>query len=178
MYKKYNKINDLAYIKRKVKIAKFHLTSQDYTLKRQKKWNKRNKKKYLSAIKNAIAKKPEYYRTYKTRRYKKDPIFKLCTLVRCRTRSLFKQSNWKKNKRFKEYIGCSPKELAEHIESQFKGNMTWKNHGTYWELDHIVAIGLNSKTPEDVYRLNHYSNLQPLTIKQHKKKTKKDIKRK
>ena len=31
MYKKYNKINDLAYIKRKVKIAKFHLTSQDYT---------------------------------------------------------------------------------------------------------------------------------------------------
>ena len=91
---------------------------------------------------------------------------------------MFKQHNWKKNKKFKDYIGCSPKELGEHIESQFNAYMTWKNHGTYWELDHIVSIGLNSKTPEDVYRLNHYSNLQPLTIKQHKKKTKKDMKRK
>lgn len=261
MYKKYNKINDLAYIKRKVKIAKFHLTSQDYTgffeindqvrseyqlqyevsgldllqklnkntklikqyanhfrckkcsclrnktesygnkgtwcipcnkawrkndhilkreynLKRQKKWIKINKKKYLRAIKNAQAKRPEYYRTMQTRRYKNDPIFKLCKLVRGRTISLFKQHNWKKNKKFKDYIGCSPKELGEHIESQFNAYMTWKNHGTYWELDHIVSIGLNSKTPEDVYRLNHYSNLQPLTIKQHKKKTKKDMKRK
>ena len=119
-----------------------------------------------------------YAPMYKKERIKKDPIYKLTSSIRSRTGALLRQSNWKKNKRFKEYIGCSPKELAEHIESQFKGNMTWKNHGTYCQLDHIVAIGLNSKTPEDVYRLNHYSNLQPLTIKQHKKKTKKDMKRK
>lgn len=265
MYKKYSKLNDLAYIKRKIKIAKFHLNNsnyiaffeindkvrseyqlqyevssldllqklnkntklmkkyanhfrcvkcsclrnktesygnkgtyckacnktwrkqdyldkRDYTLKRQKKWIKRNKKKYLSAINNAIAKKPQYYkawcRNYQKRRRKDDPVLNLCYLVRGRTRHLFKKNNWKKNKKFKDYIGCSPKELGEHIESQFKGNMTWKNHGSYWQLDHIIPIGLNSKTPEDVYRLNHYTNLQPLTIKQHKEKTKKDMKRK
>jgi hypothetical protein len=261
MYKKYNKINDLAYIKRKVKLAKFHLTSQDYTaffeindkvrsdyriqyevsaldllqklnkntvqikkyanhfrcvkcgslkakkdsyantgcycipcnkkwrnldysdkrdytLKRQHKWIKRNKQKYLNAIKNAQAKRPEYYKTMTSRRYKKNHIFKLCCLVRSRTRTLFKSKNWKKNKRFKDYIGCSPKELAEHIESKFNKRMNWDNHGTYWQLDHKIAIGLNSKTPEDVYRLNHYTNLQPLTIKQHKKKTNKDMKKK
>jgi hypothetical protein len=46
--------------------------------------------------------------------------------------------------------------------------MNWENYGKYngelnygWDIDHIIPISF-AKTEEDVLRLNHYSNLQPL----------------
>ena len=46
--------------------------------------------------------------------------------------------------------------------------MTWENRGLYngeldygWDIDHIVPI-CSAKTEEDVIKLNHYTNLQPL----------------
>jgi hypothetical protein len=52
--------------------------------------------------------------------------------------------------------------------------MTWENRNL-WNIDHITPTGL-AKTKQDVYKLNHYTNLQPLWIEEHKLKTKKDIK--
>ena len=39
--------------------------------------------------------------------------------------------------------------------------MTLDNHGTYWEIDHIIPLA-TATTEEDIIRLNHYTNLQPL----------------
>jgi hypothetical protein len=46
--------------------------------------------------------------------------------------------------------------------------MNWNNHGLYngksnygWDLDHIIPIS-SAKTEDDVYKLHHYTNLQPL----------------
>ena len=49
--------------------------------------------------------------------------------------------------------------------------MTWDNYGNpkdgifelnkTWDIDHIVPIN-KALTEEDVVRLNHYTNLQPL----------------
>jgi hypothetical protein len=46
--------------------------------------------------------------------------------------------------------------------------MSWENYGKYngqenfgWDLDHIVEVG-SAKTEEDVIKLNHYTNFQPL----------------
>jgi hypothetical protein len=46
--------------------------------------------------------------------------------------------------------------------------MNWENRGLYngelnygWDVDHITPIS-SAKTEEDVVRLNHYTNLQPL----------------
>jgi hypothetical protein len=46
--------------------------------------------------------------------------------------------------------------------------MTWENRGLYngelgygWDLDHIVPIS-SAKSEEDIIRLNHYTNIQPL----------------
>jgi hypothetical protein len=39
--------------------------------------------------------------------------------------------------------------------------MNWENQGTYWHMDHIIPIS-SAETEEDVYRLNHYTNFQPL----------------
>ena len=38
--------------------------------------------------------------------------------------------------------------------------MTWENRSE-WHVDHIIPLA-TAKTEEDVYRLNHYTNLQPL----------------
>jgi hypothetical protein len=62
----------------------------------------------------------------------------------------------------KDMIGCSPQELREHIESKFIDGMSWENYGTFgWHLDHITPLA-SAKDKEEIIKLNHYTNLQPL----------------
>jgi hypothetical protein len=62
-------------------------------------------------------------------------------------------------------IGCVPKQLKIHIENQFTDNMSWDNYGLFgWHIDHIVPLS-SAKTEEDLYKLCHYTNLQPLWAK-------------
>ena len=49
--------------------------------------------------------------------------------------------------------------------------MNWDNRGLYngelnygWDIDHIIPIS-SAKNENDIIRLNHYSNLQPLCSK-------------
>jgi hypothetical protein len=45
--------------------------------------------------------------------------------------------------------------------------MNWGNHGRYdpdrktWQLDHIIPSS-SAKTEDELIKLNHYSNFQPL----------------
>jgi hypothetical protein len=98
-----------------------------------------------------------------------DPVFKLrrkiCNIV---YRSYKKEGF---NKRTQEVVGCSYPEFKQHLESLFQPWMNWDNYGKFnneldygWDIDHIVPI-CEAKTEEDILRLNHYSNLQPLCSK-------------
>ena len=70
-------------------------------------------------------------------------------------------------------VGCTPEKLKEHIESKFVDNMSWDNYGYRgWHLDHIIPL-CTAKTIEEVYSLNHYTNLQPLWAIDNMKKGKK-----
>lgn len=44
-----------------------------------------------------------------------------------------------------------------------------ENHGE-WEMDHIIP---NAKTEEEIYKLNHYTNFQPLWKEDNRKKSNK-----
>lgn len=61
-----------------------------------------------------------------------------------------------------EIIGCSKDDLRKHLESKFKDGMTWGNYGKHWHIDHIVPL-ISARTADDVKRLCHWTNLQPLT---------------
>lgn len=115
---------------------------------------------------------PERNRQRKNKYYhqkKKDPLYNLKIRLRNRLRGAIENQGFKKNKVFGQVIGCSYEQLKNHIESQFYNGMTWENRNL-WELDHIIALGL-ANTEEDIYKLSHYTNIQPLWIEDHKIKT-------
>jgi hypothetical protein len=94
-------------------------------------------------------------------RRKTDPLYDLM----CHMRLMVYRYIKKKDERTHEIIGCSPKELKEYIESLWLPGMTWDNH-THdgWHIDHIIPL-CSAETKEEIYKLNHFSNLQPLWAK-------------
>jgi hypothetical protein len=77
--------------------------------------------------------------------------------VRSLIKNAFRRKFKLKSKKTIEILGCSFEEFKIYLESKFDDKMNWENQGTYWHMDHISA-----KTEEDVYKLNHYTNFQPL----------------
>ena len=72
-----------------------------------------------------------------------------------------KANNMNKNNKTFDIVGCSPQFLKEHLEKQFKDGMTWDKIGKEIHIDHIIPLS-SAKTEEDIYKLCHYTNLQPL----------------
>ncbi len=73
-----------------------------------------------------------------------------------------------------KYIGCTLQEYNDHISTQFKPEMTWDNYGVYWEIDHIIPISsFDLSIPEEANKAFHFSNTQPLTITENRKKSNK-----
>lgn len=92
---------------------------------------------------------------------KKDDInFKLI----CNLRSALSESI-RKGRLIKEYktldiLGISIEDFKLFIESKFRDNMSWDNYGE-WHIDHIIPISY-AKNIEEIYKLSHYTNFQPL----------------
>jgi hypothetical protein len=76
----------------------------------------------------------------------------------------------KRNKTF-DIVGITPQELKEHLEKQFISGMTWENRNE-WHIDHIIPLS-SAKTEEELYKLCHYTNLQPLWAEDNLKKSNK-----
>lgn len=57
-------------------------------------------------------------------------------------------------------LGCGPVTLKRHIAAKFTEGMAWEKYGQ-WEVDHITPLSAG-RTVEDLTRLCHYTNLQPL----------------
>lgn len=108
-------------------------------------------------------------------RYKNDILYRLTHLCRIRTKELISRNKWTKKNSFARYIGCTKEELKDHIEKQFVTGMTWENQGhDGWHLDHIIPLD-SAKTEEELYKLCHYTNLQPLWAKDNLAKSNKLI---
>lgn len=107
------------------------------------------------------------------KKYNSDPLYKLKINARNRIKHFIKSSNFniKTNNTF-NIVGCTPEELKIYIENQFSDGMSWDNHNHIgWHIDHIIPLS-SAKTEEDVYRLCHYTNLQPLWCEENYKKGK------
>lgn len=115
---------------------------------------------------------PEYQNEYIKNRRRADPVFRLSFTIRGAIKDGFRGIKLKKSNRTEEILGCSFSEFRKYIESKFESWMNWDNYGNIyggkiveenksWDLDHIIPIS-SAETIEDVLRLSHYTNFQPL----------------
>jgi len=119
-----------------------------------------------------LNKQKETKRKYVNEKLRTDEFFKLKFIIRSLIRNAFKRGFTTKSKKTIEILGCSFEEFKLHLESKFDDKMNWENQGTYWHMDHIIPIS-SAETEEDVYRLNHYTNFQPLYWEDNLKKSNK-----
>ena len=104
--------------------------------------------------------------------YQKNILYRIGKIVRSR---IYNYANKNNNKTYKTFdiIGCSPEFLKKHLEIQFIEGMSWENQGK-WHIDHKIPLS-SAKTEEEVYKLCHYTNLQPLWAEDNLKKGSKII---
>jgi len=100
-----------------------------------------------------------------------DILFTLKHNINTSILSTFRNFGYSKKTRTHEILGCSFDEFKIYLEGKFEDWMNWGNRGLYngelnygWDIDHIIPIS-TCQTEEDVIRLNHYKNLQPLCSK-------------
>lgn len=153
---------------------------------KKKKFSEKKKSSYKKWRKNLTKEEKEklkkYQKEYKIshkkerrlrdkNRTKLDPVFKSKEKIRLSIIKSIKRNGYSKNSSTKEIVGCSFEELKNHLESKFKTWMSWKNHGLYngkfnygWDIDHKIPLN-SAKTEEELLKLCHYTNLQPLCSK-------------
>ena len=143
-------------------------------LRLTKKWQKDNPEKHGRNQKRFRAKHGKrrnaqsrgYRNRWKKMRRRSDPIFALKQRCSDRLRIFLGRLGWRKQRGVDSMIGCTYGRLKVHLESQFKPGMTWENAGYHgWHIDHKMPLA-TAKSVEDVYRLFHFKNLQPLWQKE------------
>ena len=99
------------------------------------------------------------HQLYKKERLQNDSKYRMIENFRGRVRSAFKHKKWTKTGSTKHF-GCDAQTAINHIENQFVNGMSWENYGQ-WHIDHIIPLS-SANTIEEMEKLNHYTNLQPL----------------
>lgn len=174
--KEYRKNNKTSINKSKLKWAKANKEKEKKRQKAYRESNPNRTKKWVEANKNSYLEYQKDYReANKIKRNKhnqerrvNDFIYRLSSNVRSSIRKAFKTHNIKKCSKTHSILGCSYEEFKLYLESKFESWMNWDNMSLYngelnygWDLDHIIPIS-SAVTEEDVLKLNHYTNYQPL----------------
>ena len=175
---------------RKIESSEYQKRNPEKRKETIKKYYENNKEKIKEKDKIRLLENPEKIRTIKLKSYHKnktkdeqidrrrkyrkykrktDVKYRLADVVRQRIKDYIRINNiTKKNKTF-DIVGCSPEFLKEYLEKQFTEGMSWELMGQHIHIDHIIPLS-TATTEEEVYKLCHYTNLQPLWAKDNLKK--------
>jgi hypothetical protein len=110
-------------------------------------------------------------RTKERKRHKErmgnDPNYRLTKNFRRRLNGALKAAGVVKSKKTKDLLSAPVELVWVHLEKQFRPPMTRENYGRIWHVDHIRPIcSFNLTDPEQLKACFHYTNLQPLFIKE------------
>jgi hypothetical protein len=157
---------------------KYYEDNRNIIIEKTKVWVNNNQNKKQNYNNKWFSEHPDYNKNYykknkeKILEYQKyrlinDPLFKLKRVLR---RTISRSLTNKKNKTH-EILGCSYEEFKTYLEAKFESWMTWENYGLYngelnygWDIDHIIPLS-STKFEDEIIKLNHYTNLQPLCSK-------------
>ncbi len=129
------------------------------------------KEKHKKWCEDNVDKKKELRREYERYKIKTSPLYKIINRTRGTVNRSIKNFGYTKKTKTAEILGCSFEEFKTYLESKFESWMNWGNYGNpkdgiyqfnkTWDIDHIIPLS-SANCEEDVIRLNHYTNLQPL----------------
>ena len=167
--KKYRNVINTEYSK------EYREKNKEKIQKQRKEYYKKNKERIIRYTKtyqeNNKVKLKDYKKNYIKKCRINDITYRIATNIGNILRYALKKSGHIKESRTYEILGCSYEEFKIYLESKFESWMTWENRGLYngelnygWDIDHIIPVSL-SKTEEELIKLNHYTNLQPLCSK-------------
>lgn len=149
--------------------------NRDRVLQRAKEYrvkNREKRKKYLKENKEQRSETVKKWRqknngiiSEKTKRRKRvDLLFRLRSNCGSATARAFSRIRHNKPCNSENLIGLKWCELKVYIERQFTKGMNWSNYGRgmgKWNIDHKIPLA-SAKTEEELMKLCHYTNLQPL----------------
>jgi len=190
---KFNRDKRIKYSKDPEKYKKYAIENKERIKKYQKEYLINNKEKLKLKAKNRYEQNIEnnreriklYAKNNKDKRSirhrnrrNEDTTYNISMRIRSLIRNCMIRNGYSKKSKTTEILGCSFEEFKIHLESKFEPWMNWTNRGLYngefdfgWDLDHIVPSS-SACNEEDIIKLNHYTNFQPLCSKMNR-----DIKR-
>lgn len=152
-------------------------------LERQKEYRRNNKEKvaekereWRNNNKEHIAKRNA---EYKKERRQNDIQYKIACNLRSRVSAVVRGKI--KSGSSVQDLGCSVKELKQHLESQFYSHpetgetMTWDNYSLKgWHIDHVKPLAsFDLSNREQFLKVCHYTNLQSLWAEENLRKSNK-----
>ena len=147
---------------------KWRDNNKEYMSNKSKTWyeeNKEYRKQYLKEYREKnIDKIRKTKRDYERNRKATDPLYKLISNFRTAIYTVLKESNVDKYGHYFDILQYTPEELINHLEKQFKDDMTWDNYGV-WHVDHklpITSFDIQGMGDEEFMKCWCLDNLQPM----------------
>ncbi len=135
--------------------------NKEYISSYNKQYNINNFEKKKQSIDKWWKNNPNYQKEWKSKKYNSDIEYRIKDNLRSRFYNAI--TNQFKIQSIIDLLDCSVNELKHYLESLFKPEMTWDNHGEIWEIDHIISCSKFNLTEEKQQKeCFHYTNLQPL----------------
>jgi len=171
--KEYNKEN-----KEKVKMYSKKYYEKKENNERKKEYNKEYRKTNIESVKDYQKVYQKINKEQNNKRAKErkenDPLYKLSCNIRSLITKSINRKGYKKESKTFNILNCSFEDFKLHLEKQFINDKAWMNWSNYgnpvdgliepnktWDIDHIIPIA-TATNEEELLKLNHYTNLQPL----------------
>lgn len=123
----------------------------------------KNKERFVEWGRNYYENNREKIRNTKNR-YKRikmgDPVFALKCRLRVRIRKMLKTKNYRASAAVYKELGCDKPTLIKWFEQYFNEEMNWDTFKD-WHIDHKIPL-ITAKNEEELIKLCHYTNLQPM----------------
>ena len=130
---------------------------------KHKKWRKEYMRKYRQ-----LDKQKRYISEYNKDRCYNDIQYRLSKALRVRLCNALERGT--KSGSAVRDLGCSISFLKRYLEEQFQSGMTWENYGK-WHIDHKYPLSkVDLTNREQLLKVCHYTNLQPLWAEENLRK--------
>ena len=153
---------------KKIADKKWRDSNKEHLSLKHKNWSEKNREHLTEYHKQwrteNVDKWRKTKRDYEKNRKDSDPLYKLVSNFRTAIWTVLKESNVDKYGHYFDVLQYSPEELINHLEKQFKDNMTWDNYGI-WHVDHklpITSFDIQEMGDEEFMKCWSLDNLQPM----------------